>query len=834
MARSDTLEEYRGRRDFGRTSEPKGGAPSTHGRRYLIQKHAARRLHYDLRLEHGGALKSWAVTRGPSLDPADKRLAVQTEDHPMDYGDFEGVIPAGEYGAGSVMLWDEGTWEPIDDPDQGFKDGKLKFRLRGQRLKGGWTLVRMRRRKGEKRDNWLLIKERDNAADTPGDAILDAARTSVRTGRTMHAISHGDDVWSSKDGRKTARRRRRAEDDAAVKGSRRRLPGAVKPQLATLVDEPPEGDDWLHEIKYDGYRILGAVAGERVAIRTRTGLDWTDRFPSLAAALRELPCKEAHVDGEAAVADPDGRTDFGALQDALSTGKGDIGYYVFDLLSVDGEDLTGRPLVERKERLAGLLRDGQGSILRYSDHVSGHGADVFSRACQLGLEGIVSKRADARYRSARTRTWLKTKCGMGQEFVVVGWTPSSVTGRAFASLLLGLHEDGRLRYVGRVGSGFSEADLAALGNRLRKLERKTPAADDIPSAVARRSRFVTPELVVELALRGWTREGYVRQASFKGLRGDKKARDIVRESGMARSSGDAGSDEEGQVAGVRITNPDRVLYAEQGVTKQELIDHYLAVADLMLPHVANRPLALVRCPSGQDGECFFQKHASPGFPDAFKSVDIAEKSKKDAYLFVRDVAGLVAAAQMGVLEIHLWCCRTDRVERPDRLVFDLDPDEGVPFDRVKEAARELRQRLADLDLTTFVLATGGKGLHVVAPLARRHGWDDHKAFAEAIARLMVEDSPDRYTAVASKAKRTGKIFVDYLRNGRGASAICPYSSRARPGAPVAMPVAWAALGRLKDARVATVRDAARRARRSDPWEGYFELRQALPLRKLGL
>jgi bifunctional non-homologous end joining protein LigD len=835
MPEDAQLQEYRKRRNFRRTHEPKGGRPSKSGRRYLIQRHAARRLHYDLRLEHEGVLKSWAVTKGPSLDPSHKRLAIQTEDHPMEYGDFEGTIPEGEYGAGTVMLWDEGEWEPSGDPDEGFKVGKLKFRLHGERLNGGWTLVRMRGRKGEKHANWLLIKERDETAREDGDARLEAEDTSVRSGRIMRAITEGQAVWSSRQGRKAATRPKdssSAEAKSSTRVGSARLPKFVSPHLATLVDTAPEGDNWLHEIKYDGYRILAAVAGGKAAVRTRKGIDWTDKFLAIADAIRDLPCRSAQIDGEVAVADDAGRTDFGALQNALSTGKGGIGYYVFDLLSLDGNDLRDTPLLERKARLKALLGRHRTDVLRYCDHVAGHGSEVFEQACELGLEGIISKRADASYRSGRTRNWLKVKCAMGQEFVVVGWSPSTVTGRAFSSLLLGVHQGDGLRYAGRVGSGFSDSDLEAIGKLLNALERKTPAAEGVPKQLARKARFVRPDLVVEIALRGWTGENRIRQGSFKGLRTDKPACEIARESSVSPGTSVMEREDERTVAGIHITNPDRVLYPEQGVTKQSLVDYYLAVADRMLPHVVNRPLALVRCPSGHDQECFFQKHASPGFPDAFKAVAIKEKSTKDAYLYIDGVGGLVAAAQMGVLEIHLWGCRTDKVERPDRLVFDLDPDEGIPFDRVKDAARDLRGRLDELGLTSFPLATGGKGLHIVVPLIPSHDWDDHKAFAEAIARLMAEESPDRYVAVASKTRRRGKIFIDYLRNGRGASSIAPYSSRAKAGAPVALPVSWRTLGRVKGARLARVSEARKVVRRKDPWEGYFDVHQALPLSKV--
>ncbi|MGE0612420.1 MAG: DNA ligase D, partial [Hyphomicrobiales bacterium] len=735
-----TLAEYNRRRDFRRTPEPKGARGRKAGHSFVVQKHAARRLHYDFRLELDGVLKSWAVTKGPSLDPSDKRLAVRTEDHPLDYGGFEGVIPKGEYGGGTVMLWDRGTWEPDGDPHEGLKQGKLAFTLHGERMKGGWALIRMRsRRKGDRgRDNWLLIKERDAEASDHGDDLTGDARTSVASGRSMEQIARGSDIWRSGDpdggGRGKARgkdaRGRGAGKTARASRGRVRLPAFAPPQLATLVDSAPTGKGWLHEVKFDGYRAIASIGGGDAVIRTRNGLDWTDRFPAIAEALSKLEVDSALLDGEIAVADRKGRTDFDALQEAISNGGGGgMGYYLFDLLELDGKPLRSRRLAERKKRLAALLKgQPKAGPLFYSDHIEGRGETFFRQACDTELEGIICKRADAPYRSGRTKSWLKVKCGKGQEFVIIGWRPSARKGRPFSSLLLGLREGDALRYCGRVGSGFGDDDFDRVWPELKSRERKTPPADDVPAEVKRTARFVTPELVAEIAFRGWTRAGYVRQGSFKGLRRDKPASAIVRET-PAKPSGrtvTVSKDETGamEIEGVRVTHPDRVLWPSQGVTKRGLIDHYLSVADAMLPHLAGRPLSLVRCPAGRGGECFYQKHASPGFPDAFHSVTIREKSGTGEYLHIADRAGLVAAVQMGVLELHIWGARRDRLEKPDRLVFDLDPDEGLDFARVKAAASEMRRRLADLGLESFLLATGGKGLHVVAPLERRHGWEE--------------------------------------------------------------------------------------------------------------
>lgn len=580
--------------------------------------------------------------------------------------------------------------------------------------------------------------------------------------------------------------------------------------------------------------MMTSIAGGRVVMRTRNGLDWTHKFRPLVAALSALDCGAALLDGEVAVADEKGRTDFGALQDAVSGGEGRgngrMTYYLFDILHLDGEDLRKEPLTARKDILKGLLGDKANGPLVYSDHVLGDGDGVFRNACGLRLEGIISKRADAPYRSGRGRAWLKTKCGHEQEFVIIGWRPSRKAGRPFSSILLGLREKGELRYAGRVGTGYSGARLDELKHAFKKRARKASPVKDVPPAIARQARFVEPDLVAEIAFRGWTREGLVRQGVFKGLRGDKPAREIVKETPMPRRNATrkTASDGAEEIGGVRVTHPDRVLFADHGVTKRELIAHYLSVADAMLPHVANRPISLVRCPQGSGKACFFQKHASDGFPDAFRQITITEKSGTNEYLYIEDARGLVAAVQMGVLELHLWGCHVDDVEEPDRMIFDLDPDAGLDFAHVRAAAGELRRRLRDAGLDSFPLVTGGKGVHVVVPLARGHSWEAHRDFAEAMARLMAEENPDRYVATMSKAKRRGKIFVDYLRNTRGATAIAPFSTRARPGAYVAMPLSWARLARMRDAHPVRVGEAKRFLGRRDPWPNYFKLRQRLP------
>ncbi len=866
----DRLREYRERRDFSRTPEPAPRAKrKSRGKLgYLIQKHDATRVHFDFRLEHDGALLSWAIPKGPDYDTTVKRLAVRTEDHPLEYGKFEGTIPEDEYGGGTVMLWDRGHWEPEGDVDEGLAKGKLAFKVFGERIKGKWAFVRLRGRKGDRgKENWLLIKERDDLAGPEKRPVVERELKSVKTGRTMEEIARGRKVWHSNRAkaeaaakesaapreRRSGRSKRKATGASKKKRKSRSgdlpLPRFVAPQLASLVDAPPAGNDWLHEIKYDGYRAIAAVGEAGVKIYTRKGLNWTDRFHPLLTPLADLPCENALLDGEIAIADSRGHTNFGALQEALSEGTGGFGYYLFDLLHLDGKDLRQRPLIERKEKLRALLGAAQRAPLFYSDHIEGAGAEAYSHACDLKLEGIISKAANAPYRSGRAKSWLKSKCGMEQELVIVGWTPSDKTGRQFRSLLVAVNEEGTLRYAGRVGTGFNDNTLAELAALFRRHARKSSPAEGVPAAIARKARFIEPKLIGEFEFRGWTGDGLVRQGSFKGLREDKSAKEIVRERPMASRSRSAKRskaarrtrpvkakvskaratsirvDGELEIAGVRITHPDRVLYPGTRITKQELIEYYRKVADRMLPHIAGRPISLVRCPRGAGQKCFFQKHANEGWPDDFKTVRIREKSGTDDYLYIDDEAGLVAAVQMGVLELHLWGSMADDVEKPNRMIFDLDPDEGLNFGDVKQAAKDLKKRLEGLDLESFPMATGGKGIHVILPLTPGHSWDDHRNFAEAIARVMAEEEPERFVANMSKAKRRGKIFVDYLRNQRGATAIAPFSSRTRKGAPLAWPVSWTQLARLKDAQPAHVDDVSRGP---DPWKSYFRVKQKLP------
>jgi len=812
----DPLERYNAKRDFAKTAEPAGTLAPGHGNSFMVQKHDATRLHWDFRLEVDGVLKSWAVTRGPSLDPDEKRLAVRTEDHPLSYATFEGTIPKGEYGGGTVMLWDRGTWAPVAGKSaKDIDKGHLHFTLDGERMKGEWLLIRLKPRAKEKRENWLLRKIGDAYAGGT-DTLVEEALTSVETGRTMAEIAAGKPPKSSPargggpaklvegGGRKrsirgkppstTARKRRgpppRAGED---------LPTFREPQLCTLVDAVPAGTGWLHEVKYDGYRALVAVAGGAAKVFTRSGLDWTDKFAAIAEAAAALPVGNALIDGEI-VAFKDGRPDFSTLKDAISAG-GDMTLFAFDLLELDGEDLTALTTVERKDRLRAMMADGP--RLHFADHVLGSGEALFEAMCREGLEGVVSKRADAPYTGKRNRTWLKAKCTRRQEFVIVGWTPSDKK-RGFKSLLLGLHEDGGFRYAGKVGTGFDQAMMDDLAERLAGLAVKTPPVDAESlkpfKAALRGAKWVKPELVAEIAFAEVTPDKVLRHSSFLGLRGDKAAADVVAE--IAEPAPAAPE------VHIKVSSRDRVIFPESDVTKGELADYYAQVSPIMLPWAGRRPVSLVRCPQGRAKQCFFQKHDAGSFGDTVHHVDVTEKDGSvQPYLYVDDADGLVACVQMGTIEFHGWGSRIDDLEKPDRLVIDLDPDEGLDFADTKRAAEHVSAQLAELGLVSFPLLSGGKGVHVVVPLTPQAAWPAVKDFADRFARALAAAEPDRYVAVMTKAKRKGKIFIDYLRNQRGSTAIMPYSARARAGAPVAAPVSWTELRDIDTAARWSVRDA---------------------------
>ena len=818
MAKSDPLAKYNAKRDFTRTAEPAGKIARTGGNRFMVQKHDATRLHWDFRLEVDGVLKSWAVTRGPSLDPNEKRLAVRTEDHPLSYADFEGTIPKGQYGGGTVMLWDDGVWEPIEGKSaKDLEKGHLHFRLEGERMKGEWLLIRLKPRGKEKNENWLLRKI-DDAYAGATDTLVETGLTSIKTGRTMQEIAEGrkPDKRPAKALQATARVAKHAPAPRNT-----RVPAFQSPQLATLVDAVPTGNQWLHEVKYDGYRALIATGTGGPKIYTRTGLDWTGKFPGIAEAAKSLPAP-ALIDGEI-VAYKEGKPDFSTLQEAIANGGEGLTFFAFDLLA-DREDTTKLPQLARKERLRDLLEGADERIL-FSEHIVGAGEKLFETMCREGYEGIVSKRADAPYRGTRTKAWLKVKCIHRQEFVIIGWTPSSAKGRGFRSLLLAVNGPDGLVYAGKVGTGFNQTTLHDLRERFDKIAAKE-ARVKVPRAEARGAQWLHPKLVAEVAFTEFTAENVVRHGSFLGLREDKKAKDVVVEKPVALPETPAAAE-----SNIKISSRDRVIYPEVGLTKGQLADYYAAIAPVALRWLANRPISLVRCPQGRAKHCFFQKHDAGSFGEHVHHVDVREKDGSvEPYLYVEDLDGIMACVQMGTIEFHGWGSLVADIEKPDRLVFDLDPDEGLDFGNVRKAAEDLKGRLADIGLTSWPLLSGGKGVHVVVPLIPEADWPEVRSFAERFARALAQAEPERFTANLKKVTRKGKIFIDYLRNQRGATAVLPYIARARENAPVAAPISWSELRDLESAKLYTIRDAATLLERatSRALQGWGEAEQALP------
>lgn len=856
------LDLYHRKRDFTRTSEPSGTRAAASGHAYLIQKHAARRLHYDLRLELDGVLKSWAVTRGPSLVPGEKRLAVHVEDHPLDYGTFEGTIPKGNYGAGTVMLWDTGHWEPVGDAHKGYKKGHLDFILHGEKLHGHWHLVRMAQRRGEKADNWLLIKGEDDAARSEGALdILEEQPNSVKTGRTLGEITAGAGPAKAANGKtapsktmpgKTTRAapsgaatrtagtaKAKANPKAASKAKPSPadpMPSFVAPELATLVAKTPTGAAWLHEIKFDGYRLQARIdttaSGKKtVRLLTRSGLDWTERFgPALTQALAALPLEQGLIDGELVVETGSGASNFSLLQQDLADGRHNrFIYYGFDLLYQDGRDLRTEPLLARKEALERILKDCADN-LRYSAHFLADGDTMLRHACRLSLEGVVSKRRDAPYRTGRGRDWVKSKCAFRQEFVIGGYVPSTAQADAIGSLVLGVYDNGRLEHVGRVGTGFSQSVARALYARLSPLRRATaPFKGRLTAEEKRGATFVVPDLVAEVEFRGWTGDNHLRHAAFRGLREDKGPKDVVRETPKDVPEAPQAKPVR---SGVKLTHPERVYWPEDGITKQGLAAYYGHVWPFIAPFVVARPLALLRCPDGVAHACFFQKHAWAGINKAIK---IKKDRDGEELLVIEDFDGLIALAQAGALEIHPWGSSLSALDQPDMLIFDLDPADGVGWKAVVAGAREIRARLEAQGLVAFVKTSGGKGLHVVTPLVPQAPWEAAKAFAKALADSMAAAEPDKYIAVATKARRKGRIFIDYLRNGRGATAVAPYCPRARAGAAVSTPVSWDELGEISGPAQFTIPDVPVRLANltADPWADFRAAARPLPDAKDG-
>jgi bifunctional non-homologous end joining protein LigD len=865
-----SLKKYRSMRDFAVTAEPSGdrdvaAAPRL---RFVIQKHAATRLHYDFRLEWEGVMKSWAVTRGPSLDPADKRLAVEVEDHPLDYGDFEGTIPKGQYGGGTVMLWDRGHWAPepgFEDVGKALKKGELKFVVDGDKIHGGFVLVRMKRRPNEKRDNWLLIKHHDDWARPGGGDVTDQDR-SVASGRSLDDIAAGkgrkpkpfitaqageaDAVWRSRTDKERA-----AMAKAPKPKTVEDMPSFVAPQLCKLVDRPPQGGGWVHEIKFDGYRMQLRVEAGGGRLRTRKGLDWSSSFPAIVTEAIALP--DCMIDGEVVALDAAGQPDFAGLQAALSEGDtDDLIFFAFDLLFLKGEDLRTLPLSERKARLQALLQNGRPKDLRirYVDHFETAGDAVLLSACRLELEGIVSKTLDAPYRSGRGDTWTKSKCRAGQEVVIAGYT---TTGAAFRSLIAGVHRDGRLVHVGRIGTGFGRDKLKTLLPRLKELETdKSPFDGKGSPRKTADMHWVKPQLVAEIEFAGFTGDGSIRQASFKGLRADKPADEVVAEhvavedahlaqpalkpKGRPTVVVEAAGRADNTVMGVPISSPTKALWPDGGdgkpVTKLDLARYFEQVGEWLLPHIKGRPCSLIRIPDGIDGERFFQRHAMKGSSSLITLVEVSGDRKP--YLQIDRIEALAAVAQIGAAELHPWNCQPGHPDVAGRLVFDLDPSPEVSFEEVIAAARDVRDRLEELGLVPFCKTTGGKGLHVVTPLSGGKSaldWDTAKAFARDVCARMAADEPDRFVVNMSKKLRTGRIFLDYLRNDRMSTAVAPLSPRARPGAPVSFPLTWSQVKKGLDPMKYTLRTAPALLAKTKAWEDWCEAERPLAtaIRRLG-
>jgi bifunctional non-homologous end joining protein LigD len=878
------LARYRSMRDFTVTSEPSGRSQGKQNTSespelpFVIQKHAATRLHYDFRLGWNGVLKSWAVTKGPSYFPGNKRLAVQVEDHPLEYGGFEGIIPKGQYGGGTVMLWDRGTWEPHGDVEASLKQGNLKFALHGEKLKGNWALIRMAGRTADKgKTNWLLIKEHDEEERGPDDEpITEQAPDSVASGRDMDAIaSEKDRVWSSggekalgRETQKALQPKKLASKKAAAppmaraqKAPREALPQFIAPQLAALAKSPPAGDRWIHELKLDGYRIQARMEQKRgkatVQLLTRTGLDWTHRMKPIAEAVAALPVKSALLDGEVVVLAENGTTSFAELQAAFQDdAESALTYFVFDLLHVDGRNLRGMPLIERKTILARVLAGAPANgAIRLSEHLDRSASAVFKHACRLGAEGIVSKLASSRYSSGRGNSWLKLKCFHEQELVIGGFTLPSNGTRGVGALLLGYYCGGKLVYAGRSGTGFTQKTHRKIRERLEKLVRKQSPFDEIPAGAGRGARWVRPDLVAQVSFATWTADHLVRQAAFKGLREDKLANQVQREVVEGRGA-DAESDISAKASAthkpktiaarrvsskaaghseslpIRLTHPDKVLDAESGLTKDDLAHYYLEMARNIMPYIEDRPLTLLRCVDGTGKACFYQKHKNAMLPADIGSIDIVDKKtgKPEPYITLSTSKALVELAQLGVLELHPWGSRNADIEKPDRVIFDLDPDSAIDWQTLAAAAAEVEERLKTLGLASFLKTTGGNGLHVVAPIRAENSWPAVKEFAHNLVLAMEKDAPGLYLTRMTKAARKGRIYLDYLRNERGATSIAPYSPRAREGVPVALPLNWEEL-KAKERPRFFVSDLSRWKKRLEtaPWSRTEELRQSLPV-----
>lgn len=792
------LEKYKEKRDFDKTSEPKGTKKreKKSALRFVVQHHIATRDHYDFRLEWKGVLLSWAVPKGPSFNPKDKRLAIKVEDHPLDYRHFEGTIPKGQYGGGTVMLWDEGEWRPITDFAQGFKKGELKISLNGKRLIGNWSLIKIENDK--LKNSWILVKERDEFAAEDDISRFD---TSIRTGRTMSEIEKGSE-----------------------KKIVRNPFNKISPQLPKMVDSVPNPDNWLYEIKYDGYRIIAFVEGGHVRLITRNGKDFTHRFKSIESSLTKFSRGRAMVlDGEVVVIDKEGRTDFQLLQNSLS--KNAPTYIVFDILALDGQDLRKKPLIERKKLLEKLIKRSPDNIY-YSEHIEGSGKDAFIGACKMKMEGIVGKRSDSVYSGKRSDDWIKIKCDNRQEFVVGGYTRMDKREKGVSAILLGFYKGNKLIFAGASGTGMTEKFKNDLEEEFQKLKQdKCPFTN--PPKIKKNEQifYLKPKMVAEIKFAGWTNENVLRQASFKGLRYDKNPKQVVNEFPSApkgKTKLKEVKNKEGEIVsigGVKVTNPNKVMFKNPEIKKIDIIRYYIKVAERMLPYLQKRIISVVRCPKGEFGPCFFKKH-----PDIINKGIVSIKiknSEKGEYFYIENIYGLIFEANMNSIEYHTWASNAENLEKPDIMIFDLDPDEGMDLKQVRRGVRDLKSILDELSLISFLKTSGGKGYHIVVPLKTSKNWKTFKAFAKNIATIMEQKWPDKYTSNSRKIHRKNRIFIDAERNGRGATSVAPYSARARKGAPVSLPISWRELDKISPDGI-DMQEAVRRLKKADPWKNFFE------------
>ncbi|MDP1604891.1 MAG: DNA ligase D [Legionella sp.] len=825
-----SLEKYNQKRNFKKTAEPKGKITRDKNNLFIIQKHAASHLHYDFRLELNGVLKSWAVPKGPCLDPTVKRLAIHVEDHPVAYGSFEGIIPKGEYGGGTVMLWDKGKWHSLDeDALKAYEKGHLRFELQAKKLKGRWDLIRF------KEKEWFLIKYKDEYAKPLDDYdISEELPNSVASDQSMDEIADNyKKIWTKR-GLKEAPSKAGVVIPSSLKASK--FPEKISPQLATLVDEPPKGDTWIHEIKFDGYRILAFKEGDTVTMKSRNNIDWTRNFKQVVNAIKELPVKNAILDGEIVLLDAQQKSSFQLLQNAI---KGDkeapFIYYIFDLIYYDKFELKNLSLLERKKMLSALIGEDS-SLLRFSHHIVGEGQEVFEKSCEAGLEGIISKRISSPYIEKRSKSWVKVKCIKRQEFVIGGYSLPRGARSYFGSLYLGVYnDDAELIYCGNVGTGFTDESLRGVFEALKKNQSENNPFNTKPPG-SKKAIWLNPLLVAEVEFIEWTNEGHLRHPSFQGLRYDKKATSIKKEHEVPVTTIKQRSVKtKEKSSSFVISNPDKILYPGDGVTKQDLLNYYDEISDFILPYIKNRPLSLVRCPDNYE-KCFYQKHFNNSTPKALKSIPIKSTTDNqiEPYIYLTNKEGLLSLVQMGVLEIHPWGSTNKKLEYPDILIFDLDPGPDVAWKAVVKAAFEIKKYLEELHLTPFVKTTGGKGLHVEVSIKPQFNWEEIKEFTRAFVQLLEKINPEAYISKMTKAKRGGKIFIDYLRNQRGATAIAPYSSRARKKATVATPIEWDELTSNINDTFYTVQTLPLRLRelKKDPWEAFLKLKQTLTLNEL--